>query len=492
LQEFKDKNYGLVLYYSNILEFYAEYRILHTLKLEHFFTFLLNSQLVQNVTHSPKRYIVLSEAASVVQDFQKLGAWTGLIVTLVLSYLDLSGPYFELVQRNIQLINQGFMPDFTATTFFQQKYIIELIASLNAKHEGSACNRGMLEESLSSKILVFTAIRTSFKYSDYKKHRFILSNERCIYYPHVGGNEIFFKKNFNVLLNRIIYQADFLNYKQLLDHMMNYVSINKQVLLIDNLKNIDGFLLRDKMVALLSDFTKLESIRKLNDKYNVKMEFPSSEYVSLKIFLDYEIISGFMKKHNINLPIIVKFQSDNREVCHQMVLIISENGLKNINEFVKNFDVDNTFCVIQKYANHGGQVMKLYRFNNGSRTYFRPSIADMFSNYEEKFEEFQRGYFKFRTEDLLSKNILELWKKFDSPVNIETLVDQKYLNEVSSVFENFVEKTLFGLDFLYDYENKVYLVIDCNNFPGYKELEKVFWKDLTEHINFYLNKHKNN
>ena len=172
-----------------------------------------------------------------------------------------------------------------------------------------------------------------------------------------------------------------------------------------------------------------------------------------------------------------------------MLLIISEDGLRNVSEFVEKFDLEKTFCVLQKYSNHGGEVMKLYRFNHSAKTFFRPSIADMFPEYEQKFEEFSRGYFKFRTEDLLSKRVLDLWKRFDNPVQIKSLINEKYLEEVSSVFEEFSEKTLFGLDFLYDYANKTYLVVDCNNFPGYKEMEKVFYKDLTDHVIYYLDKH---
>jgi len=136
--------------------------------------------------------------------------------------------------------------------------------------------------------------------------------------------------------------------------------------------------------------------------------FPNSKYVSIKLLLDYEENKKFLKENSIDLPIIIKFQSERKEICHQMVLVITDNGLKNLPEFVKNFDLNNTFCVVQKFANHGGCVLKLYRFNNGSKTYCRPSIPDMFEYYETKFEEFNRGYFTFKTEELLSNRILNL------------------------------------------------------------------------------------
>ena len=469
--------------------FYIEYKILEKLKIEHLFSFKHIKQLKIEVEKLPKIYVILSENAQILQDFQRIGAWTGLQCTLVLSTLDISGIFFEQVNKNIDLIKKGFFPNFTTSTFFQQKYLYEIIDKLNSENPEISIKSKLFNDKINDHLKVVTAIRTSFKFSDYKKHRFILSNEKCIFSPHIGGNDISINKQFNVILNRIIYQSDFMNYKILLQNMTEYATINTDVVVIDNLNNLDGFLLRDKMVDLLKNFIKTDKIKKLNDHYGYNLVFPISQYVSLKLLLDFEAHKQYLEKNNIDLPIIVKFQSDNREVCHQMLLIISENGLRNLSEFVKKFDTENTYCVVQKFANHGGQVIKSYRFCNGSKTYYRPSIPDMIPEYEKTFEEFERGYFNFRTEDLMTKKVLELWKKFKNEEFIESLVDEKYLEEVSAVFEDFVEKTLFGLDFLYDYTNKTYLIIDCNNFPGYKELEKVFWKYLTEHILFY-NKQK--
>ena len=480
------------MYYDNPLTFYTEYKILKYLKLEENFIFKLKTQLIIEIAQCPKNYIVLSENCLVLQEFQSFGTWTGLLVIFVLSSLDLSGIYYNQIMKNIEIIKAGFMPNFTSTTFFQQKYLYKVIFELINEYQDINCKSDIFEKKLDKKLICVTAIRTSFKYSDYKKHRFILSNEDCIFYPHLGGNDISINKKFNVLLNRIIYEADFLNYRVLLDNMVDYVSKNKEVLLIDNLKNLDGFLLRDKMVELLQRFINLDSVKKVNEKYKVKLAFPTSQYASLKMLVNYNEFKSYLTHHNIDLPIIIKFQSESREISHQMLLIISDNGLKNVHEFVQNFDLEKTFCVIQKYSNHGGEVLKLYRYGNHSKTYFRPSIADLFPECEQKYEEFSRGYFKFRTEDLLSKKILELWNKFDKPVNFKSEINEIYLDEVSSIFQELSEKTLFGLDFLYDYKNKIYFVIDCNNFPGYKEIEKTFWKELTSHINFYFIKHKNN
>ncbi len=57
-----------------------------------------------------------------------------------------------------------------------------------------------------------------------------------------------------------------------------------------------------------------------------------------------------------------------------------------------------------------------------------------------------------------------------------------YLVEISRSFQKFSDVSLFGLDFLYDHVNKEYYVIDCNLYPGYKELLHEFNGILTNHI----------
>jgi len=62
------------------------------------------------------------------------------------------------------------------------------------------------------------------------------------------------------------------------------------------------------------------------------------------------------------------------------------------------------------------------------------------------------------------------------------LVNMDYMLKISKCFRNFSETSLFGLDFLYDYVNKEYYLIDCNLYPGYKELLHEFNYILTDHI----------
>jgi hypothetical protein len=65
---------------------------------------------------------------------------------------------------------------------------------------------------------------------------------------------------------------------------------------------------------------------------------------------------------------------------------------------------------------------------------------------------------------------------------IKDFINLDYMIKISKCFQHFSKTSLFGLDFLYDYKNKEYYLIDCNLYPGYKELLHEFNGILTNHI----------
>jgi len=82
--------------------------------------------------------------------------------------------------------------------------------------------------------------------------------------------------------------------------------------------------------------------------------------------------------------------------------------------------------------------------------------------------------------------------KFKNKEDLQELVNIEYLHNISDIFQEFSNKTLFGLDYLYDFTNKTYYLVDCNNFPGYKELDREFNIHLTKHVISYYYKHLQN
>ena len=62
------------------------------------------------------------------------------------------------------------------------------------------------------------------------------------------------------------------------------------------------------------------------------------------------------------------------------------------------------------------------------------------------------------------------------------------MNSVMEKHEKKSKDTLFGIDFLFDYQHNVYYIVDINQFPGYKELIPEFNTIITEHCLMYSHK----
>ena len=93
---------------------------------------------------------------------------------------------------------------------------------------------------------------------------------------------------------------------------------------------------------------------------------------------------------------------------------------------------------------------------------------------------------------MLVKNDFKIfWKKINKNVEIKNLVNEEFMSKIAEGFEKETGDTLIGLDFLFDYENKIYYLIDVNQYPGYKELIPQFNEIIIEHVENYYNEFKN-
>jgi hypothetical protein len=65
--------------------------------------------------------------------------------------------------------------------------------------------------------------------------------------------------------------------------------------------------------------------------------------------------------------------------------------------------------VVQRYVNHGGYVMKVYRVSNSALVYPRPSLPDASEDLITTYEEYKNGFYKLSTSDLLSPEYINFW-----------------------------------------------------------------------------------
>ena len=207
----------------------------------------------------------------------------------------------------------------------------------------------------------------------------------------------------------------------------------------------------------------------------------------------FENFYKFITKNNLSYPLMLKFTGDKKKYEHLIINIVCEEGLKNFVEYFKDYtskdNKEKIKIVIQQFVNHGGYVIKLYRINEESYFFYRPSFPDSKLENINKFEEYKRGFLELSTSELVTKNYKEFWKKVNGiNDNYKNNVDEKFLSEIGESFEKFSGDSLVGLDFILDIEKGIYYLIDVNQFPGYKELFNEFGQILEKHIILGINK----
>lgn len=93
-----------------------------------------------------------------------------------------------------------------------------------------------------------------------------------------------------------------------------------------------------------------------------------------------------------------------------------------------------------------------------------------------------QGYMEFTTPYLSSKEYFIFWKSLQKSDFKEEIIDFDYLSKLSEILEKDLKQNLFGLDFLFDFKENLYYLIDINFFPTYKEIKSKFPQILKSHI----------
>jgi len=199
-------------------------------------------------------------------------------------------------------------------------------------------------------------------------------------------------------------------------------------------------------------------------------------------------LNNLLKSKKVHYPVMLKSSGHKPSFEHKMAIILSDRGMHNFCKKMSNQDVKEKKFICQNYVNHGGYLLKVYRIKQKNYFYFRPSTPDVDISYEETREDYINGYFDFETELISNSNYLDFWNSHTNNGDIKTSFDQKFIEEITEEFEIYSGNTLFGLDFIFDPIKKTLLLIDCNYFPGYKELAGDISNILSDHVLLYYSK----
>ena len=487
--------------HENCLNLIIDYKILYSLQMENGIIFSLREDLriTTSIEKTPKHFICFDYNLVNLHNFHECGCWTIYLCPFIKMTLENNkDEYFD----NLNIFNLKILKkykkffDFSLFFFIQLTNYISYIKEVNKKIKGSQCEKNKLEEELNSKNLVNCLVfyRYFFKAGEIKRAHLFMCNDKVNFISYFGsvGQENFDNLldlnlcgKFHCILPKFCDPQDIRYFSKIINTIQQYLKDNNKIISFCNLDNKDIYLKRELMINFMNDFTK-----NLNDS---KILIPKSFSLHYKDVYEYEQFKSFMDKNEIKLPLMLKFEGPTKNYNHLMINIITDEGLKNYIEYMKNYSKgkENQITqIIQTFINHGGYVIKMYRINKKNYFFYRPSFPDVSPDLVNEFEEYKRGFFETSTSVLTKDEFKNFWEKVGRKKDVKQEIGEKgenFLSIVSDKFEDKVKDTLFGLDFIYDYEKKIYYLIDMNQFPGYKELIPVINNIISEHIINYYN-----
>lgn len=463
-------------------------------------------ELNKLISLTPKNYFIFDYDLGRLYKYHSIGTWTAYITNYIKiqSKNDLVSAYTQLNINNLNTIkSKGTFFNFSVFFVIQMVNYCKIIKQISLALPSNTSDASILNQALKelNPINCLVIYRFLFKSGEIKRAHLFICNDKVNYIAFIGsiGQESYdemldlsinSKAKIDCFLGKFSEVQELTRFNKMIKTIEAYCDKNKQFYCINSLKHLDKFLIREKMISLMRDYCKLDSVTKLN---NGTVAFPLSYSEHLINVYTYNQVTSFMKKNNLKLPLILKYTGPKLNYNHLLINIITDEGLRNYITFIQSFtkgDEDKISVVMQSYVNHGGYVIKLYRINHKSYIFYRPSLPDAKEELVTIHEEYKRGFYQTFTSALVTDEFCEFWNKVSHNSNVKQMVSEDYLNSLADIFEGYSENNLIGLDFVFDYENKVYYLIDVNCFPGYKELIGEFNELITNHVEYYYNKFK--
>lgn len=503
------ENYNIIVKVPNQICLFIESIILTELHFPSSIKIINNEQdeeLSKVISQMPKNYFIFDFDLERLFHYHSMGTWTAYITNYIKIQCknDLVSSYNTLNINNLNIIRtKGIFFNFSVFFVIQMLNYCSIIQQISKTLPSNKSNDFALKQAIKElkPINCLIIYRYLFKSGEIKRAHLFICNSKVNYIAYIGSTgqssyddlldlSINYKGKIDCFLGKFSEVQELQYFDKMIKSIEAYCDKNKDLYCINSLKHLDKFLIREKMIVLMQDYCKLDSIAKLP---NETIAFPLSYSEQLTSVNTYEDITSYMKKKNLSLPLILKFTGPKLEYNHLLINIITEEGLKNYIAFIHSFtqgDKDKISVVMQSYVNHGGYVIKLYRINHKSYIFYRPSLPDAREDLVSIHEEYKRGFYQTFTSALVTKEFREFWNKVSHNIQVNKNVNEDYLNSLADIFEQYTDNNLIGLDFLYDYENKVYYLIDVNCFPGYKELIEEFNDLISNHVEYYYNRFK--
>jgi hypothetical protein len=301
-------------------------------------------------------------------------------------------------------------------------------------------------------------------YSDVKV---ILQRNPYFYY----ANEELYKTNFQAIFDK-----------------------KESIVQLHSISVIDTLFNRHLVYELLYNF--VTGIKDTLKQSNINLEVPYSfKYILEEKLSSNENLNNLKNVLKIDkkmeYPFMIKPISCTH---HEMKLILNEEGLNNIfndEKIYKDFILNCKEFIVQKYINHGGEMIKTFCINGESYEFIRPSTPNLDKNSVDKVS--KSGECTLYNELIYQRKKNNfMGELIGNTENTVKILEEKF-NIVKKITLLFLEKTkitLFGLDYLYDSINDTFYILEINYFPSYRELGNKINSKFDEHVITFYNKYK--
>ena len=335
----------------------------------------------------------------------------------------------------------------------------------------------------------------------YRKRELAQTSEKVYYIPfmhhfvNLKDENDFDKyyKNINIILQRNPYFYNS-NKELYMKYFQEIFDKKKNIVQLHHISIIDQLFNRYLVYQLLSDFAK--GINDISKELNINLKIPfSSKYKINDNFNNLQNLSELKKliletNTEMTYPFIIK--PINCEY-HEMRLVINEEGLKELfsNDIkYKEFIFKYKDFIIQKYINHGGEMIKTFCINGQSYEFIRPSIPNLNLNKTEELTKI--GEINLTNELIYQSKKNKIFGENRENNDINEILKEKFniVNKITLLFLERTKITLFGLDFLYDNIKDTFYILEINYFPSYRELGNKINSEFEQHVIKFYNKYK--
>ncbi|XP_055519572.1 inositol-tetrakisphosphate 1-kinase-like [Leucoraja erinacea] len=251
---------------------------------------------------------------------------------------------------------------------------------------------------------------------------------------------------------------DDLRSQQLLQKFQDYVDSHPRTILLDPLPAMHRLSDRFQSYKLIQQLQSLDQ----------DQHFCNPPYLELSKGSPSEILH-LIRQQKFSFPFICKTRIAQGSSSHNMALIFSEDGLRDIS----------LPCVIQSFINHNAVLYKVFVVGHSHFVVKRPSLKNFSIGKSDRQTIFFNSHEVSKPESCSHLTERDEWGEQSSGPS------DGIIQSISRCLQVSLGLSLFGVDVIINSKTGKLAIIDINAFPGYEDVPE-FFEALLDHVETLL------